>query len=327
MAWLHLAFQLGGRVNERLKKLAFWRKPIPDEWRSSEYWKETGWAYTYLFPTLLILAVFTFFPFFSAFRLSLFKVSFVNFPGAYIGLDHFRYIFGHRYFWKSLWQTLYIVGTSVPITIILALGVASLLNKSLRFRTFARTSFFLSYITPMVAVIMVWQLMYNTHYGFINYVLGLFGVSKIGWLEKPEFALPAVIILNIWRYVGYQAIILLAGMQGIDKMYYEAARIDGASGFQVWRKITVPLLTPQIFFLLIVSLIGTFKIFTEVFVLFNGPGPLKSAMTLVYYIIWQGFQGTPHYGRAAAASVILFAIIFAVTLIQMRVAKTRVHYQ
>ncbi len=308
-------------------KVPFWKRPMPDDWRRPGYWRDTAWAYIYLAPALVILGVFTFYPFFSAFQLSLYKVSFTNFPGTYIGLDHYRYIFGDRYFWQALWHTLVIVGVSVPVTLFLALMVASLLNKSLRLRTFARTSFFLSYITPMVAVIMVWRLMYNESYGLINYFLGLIGINPIAWLNSTEWALPSVIILSVWRYVGYQAIILLAGMQGIDQMYYEAARIDGASGFQVWRKITVPLLTPQIFFLLIISMIGSFKIFTEVYVLFNGPGRLKSAETLVYYIMRQGFFGTPHYGRAAAASIVLFAIIFVVTLLQMQVAKRRVHYQ
>jgi multiple sugar transport system permease protein len=312
----------------KLKNLAFWKKPIPYEWKNPVFWKDTAWAYIYILPAIIILSAFTFYPFFSAFRLSLYKVSFANFPGEFIGFDHFRYIFADRYFWRALWHTLVIVGTSVPITLMLALAVASLLNKSLRFRTFARTSFFLSYITPMVAVIMVWRLMYNEQYGLINYVLSLFGGSGISWLNRAEWALPAVIILNVWRYVGYQAIILLAGMQGIDQMYYEAARIDGATGTQVWRKITVPLLTPQIFFLLIISLIGSFKVFTEIHVLFNGsPGPLKSAETLVYYIMRQGFFQTAHYGRAAAASIVLFGIIFLVTLVQMQVAKRRVHYQ
>ncbi len=309
------------------KLVALWWQLIPLEWRSPTFWKDSAWAYIYLAPALIILGVFTFYPFFSAFRLSLFKVDIPNYPGQYIGLDHFRYIFGDKYFWRALWNTVYIVGISVPVTISLALLVASLLNKSLRFRAFARTSFFLSYITPMVAVIMVWRLMYHESYGLLNYFLSLFGMNRIAWLNDPAYAKPAVIILNVWRYVGYQAIILLAGMQGIDQMYYEAARIDGASGFQAWRKITVPLLTPQIFFLLIISMIGSFKIFTEVYVLFNGPGPLKAAETLVYYIMRQGFFGTQHLGRAAAASMILFAIIFVVTLLQMQIAKRRVHYQ
>ena len=311
----------------RKEKIPFWKRPMPDEWRSTSFWKETGWAYVYLAPALIILAAFTFYPFFSAFYISLFKVKITDFPGTYVGLKNFAYVFRDRYFWQALWNTLTIVATSVPTTIVLALGVATLLNKSLKIRTFARTSFFLSYITPTVAVIMVWRLMFNESYGLLNYLIGLFGIHRIAWLNDKAFSIPAVVILSVWRYVGYQAIILLAGMQGIDPMYYEAARIDGASGFQLWKKITVPLLTPQIFFLLIISMNGSFKIFEEVFVLFNGPGVLNSAETLVYYIIRQGFQFTPHYGRAAAASIVLFGIIFLVTLLQMYVARKRVHYQ
>jgi len=304
-----------------------WRITIPDEWRRRTFWKDTVWAYIYLLPAMVILGMFVFYPFFSAFRISVFKWSFTNPPGTFVGLDHYRYIFHDRYFWRALWHTLYYVGINVPVTLLLALLVANLLNKPLRFLSFARTSFYLTYITPVVAMVMVWRLMYNEQYGLLNYLLGIFGIKLVNWLNDPHFALPAVIIMSVWRYVGYEAIILLAGLQSIDKMYYEAALIDGASGFQVWRKITVPLLTPQIFFVLVISLIGSFKVFTEIYVLFNGPGPLKSAETLVYYIMRQGFFGTPHYGRAAAASVILFGIIFVVTLFQLRVTQKRVHYQ
>ena len=150
-------------------------------------------------------------------------------------------------------------------------------------RAFARTSFFLAYITPLVAVAMVWSWMYNWHFGLFNYILGLFGGSLINWLMDPNLSLLTVIILSVWRFVGYQAIILLAGLQNIDKMYYDAAKVDGASGFRVWWHVTIPLLTPQIFFVFIMSLIGSFKVFTEIYVLFSGtPGPMKSAETVSY---------------------------------------------
>ena len=161
----------------------------------------------------------------------------------------------------------------------------------------------------------------------MNYFLSFFGVNLLNWLEDPQLAMAAVIIMNVWRFVGYQSIILLAGMQGIDKSYYDAAKVDGASGWRVWRHVTLPLLTPQIFFLLVISLIGSFKIFEEVFILFNGtPGPRNSVLTMVYYIFDQGFQRF-HFGRAAAASVVLFGIIFVLTLFQMLVTQRRVHYE
>jgi len=301
---------------------------IPDEWKSSSYWKGTGMAYLYLLPAMAILGMFVFYPFFSAFRLSLFKWNVVRPPGTYIGLGHYTYIFHDKYFWRALWHTFYYVGINVPATLIIALFVASLLNKKLKFLTFARTSYFLAYITPLVAVSMVWRWIYNWQYGLLNYILSLFGVPLIDWLNDTRFAIPVVIIMSVWRFVGYEALILLAGLQGIDKMYYEAARIDGASGFQVWRKVTVPLLTPQIFFVFIISLIGSFKVYTEIYVLFSGTsGRLRSAESLVYYIMNTGFFHTQHMGRAAAASIVLFFIIFAFTIFQMQVTQKRVHYQ
>jgi multiple sugar transport system permease protein len=219
------------------------------------------------------------------------------------------------------------VVATVPTTLILALALATLLNQGLRLIPFWRTAYFLPYVTPLVAIALVWQWIYNWRYGLLNYFLSFFGISLIRWLEDPVWAMPAVIIMNVWRYVGYQAIILLAGMQAIDKEYYDAGKVDGAGGVRLFRHITLPLLSPQIFFVFIISLIGSFKVFTEVNVLFSGtPGPLRSAQTLVYYIYDQGFVRF-RMGRAAAAAVVLFGIIFVLTLIQMTVTQRRVHYE
>jgi len=313
-----------------MKALEWIRRPrLPEPWRDPNYWKETGWAYVYLAPSMIILGLFVFYPFFSAFGLSMFKWSTVRPPGDYIGLANYRYIFNDRYFWKAMAHTFIYVGISVPATLVLAMAAATLLNKQLKFLSFARVSYFLAYITPVVAVSMVWRWMYDWQYGLLNHILGFFGVDLINWLGDPKLAMPALIAFSIWRYVGYEAIILLAGLQSIDKMYYDAALVDGASGFQTWRKVTVPLLTPQIFFVFVISLIGSFKVFTEVHILFGGSsGPLRSAETLVYYIMSEGpLGGRWHMGRAAAASVVLFGIIFAFTLFQMTITQRKVHYQ
>ncbi len=308
---------------------------LPAHWRSKQYWWDTGQAYLYLLPAMLVLGVFVFYPFFNAFNLSFHKVYLVKRVGdrlipfymEYVGLNNFTRLFHDSIFIKAIKQTSIYVGVSVPVTIGLALILATFLNEGLKLRPFYRLAYFMPYITPVVAISLVWQWIYNWKFGLLNYLLGFFGVDLINWLNDKHYALPAVIIMNVWRFVGYQSIILLAGMQGIDKMYYDAAKVDGASGFQAWRKITVPLLTPQIFFVFIISLIGSFKIFEEVFILFSGtPGPLNSAMTMVYYIFDQGFNKF-HFGRAAAASVVLFAIIFVLTLFQMTVTQRRVHYE
>jgi multiple sugar transport system permease protein len=310
------------------------RLALPADWRNRSFWKDTGTAYLYILPSILVLSVFVFYPFFSAFRLSLYKWSSLRPPGDFVGFQHYVYLFGNRIFLRSLWNTFYYVAVSVPLTLLIALFIASVLDKALRFLSFYRVSYFLPYISPVVALVMVWRWMYNTDYGLINYFIELLdkipfiNINPVNWFREPAVAIPMLIAYSVWKFVGYQAVILLAGLQGIDKMYYDAAKIDGASGLQVWRKVTLPLLSPQIFFVFVISLIGSFKIFTEVDVLFGGGGgPLGSARTVVYYIVEQGLRGTYRMGRAAAASVILFGIIFALTIFQMLVTQRRVHYQ
>lgn len=298
-----------------------------ERFRRRAFWRDTGLAYLYLLPALLVLSTFVFYPFFSSFRISFYDWRPTAPLQRYMGLGNYEFIFGDRYFRQSLWQTFYYVVATVPTTLILALVLATLLNRGLRLLPFWRTAYFLPYVTPLVAIALVWQWIYNWRYGLLNYFLSFFGVSLIRWLEDPLWAMPAVIIMNVWRYVGYQAIILLAGMQAIDKEYYDAAKVDGAGGVKLFRHITLPLLSPQIFFVFIISLIGSFKVFTEVNVLFSGTsGPLRGAQTLVYYIYDQGFVRF-RMGRAAAAAVVLFGIIFVLTLIQMTVTQRRVHYE
>lgn len=377
------------------------------------YWQETLEAYLFLLPALLVLGVFTFYPFVNAFVYSLYEIKTRTVPGPtiyvleggieawtgplsrgripedlaqvlekhgaaqenlwvrlrqstrwvikdegtqqeyivvrednalrvyqaktqwamdYVGWNNFIQAFRDPDFSKALMVTLKYVGISVPVTLILALLIATLLNQAVFGRALFRLVNFLPYITPIVAITMVWQWIYDRDFGLLNYLLSsiakIFGAkfSLFDWLNDAKLALPALIIMNVWRFVGYQALILLAGMQGIDREYYEAARVDGASGFQLWRRITIPLLTPQIFFVFIISVIGSFKIFQEVLILFMGPGPQKSALTIVYYVFTKAFD-SGHYGLASAASVILFAIIFALSLFQLTVVQRRVHYE
>ena len=297
------------------------------------FWQDTLTAYLYILPSMLVLAVFVFYPFFSSFVLSLFKWSSLNPPGTFVGMDHYAYLVQNKQFLESLWHTVYYVIVSVPLTLLIALAIASILDKALRFLSFYRVAYFLPYISPVVALVMVWRWMFNTNYGLINYFISLIdklpfiSIDPVNWFREPAMAIPMLIAYSVWKFVGYQAIILLAGLQGIDKMYYDAAKIDGATGLQMWRKVTLPLLSPQIFFVFVMSLIGSFKVYTEVAILFGGPGPLGSARTIVMYIVEQGFVGVYRLGRAAAASVILFAIIFALTVFQMIVTQKRVHYQ
>ncbi|HEU23763.1 MAG: sugar ABC transporter permease [Mesoaciditoga sp.] len=230
-------------------------------------------------------------------------------------------------FIKSIWNTAYYVILYVPADIILALLVALLLNRLKLFKAILRTSYFMPFVTSIVAISLVWQWLYNDQYGLINYLLSLIGISPIAWLKSDVWTIPTIAIMSVWKTIGYNAIIFLAGLQSIDRSYYEAADIDGATTSQKLWYITWPLLSPMTFFVLIVSVIGAFKVFTEVYVLYQAvPGPYNnSGLTIVYYI-FQTFYTNQQMGLASAAAYILFAIILVFTLIQFRVGQKRVEY-
>jgi len=230
-------------------------------------------------------------------------------------------------FVKSLWNTTYYVVLYVPLNIVLALLVALLLNRLKWFKAILRTSYFVPFVTSVVAISLVWQWIYNDQFGLLNYALSLIGLPKMAWLKNEVWTIPTIALMSIWKTIGYNAIIFLAGLQSIDKFYYEAADIDGATNTQKFFYITWPLLSPMTFFVLIVSVIGAFKVFTEVYVLYQAvPGPYNnSGLTIVYYI-FNTFCGNQKMGLASAAAYVLFGIILFFTLMQFRMSRKRVEY-
>jgi multiple sugar transport system permease protein len=230
-------------------------------------------------------------------------------------------------FIKAIWNTIYYVLLSTPITILFALLIALLLNRKLYGKTFFRTVYFIPFVTSVVAISLVWQWIFNDN-GLLNYILTQIGFSKIPWLKDQKFTIPTVAIISIWKMVGYYAIIFLAGLQNIDKTYYEAAEVDGATPFQKFQFITLPLLSPTTFFIIIVAMIGAFKVFDEIFILYVGmPGPYNnSGMTMVYYV-YDMFYVQQRMGRASAAAYVLFGIILLFTILQMRSSRSRIHYE
>ncbi len=298
------------------------------QYRKKRFWLDTAHAYLYILPAFLILGTFVFYPFVRAFWVSMFQWYNIRNP-QYIGLENYITVLHDDLFWESLWHTVYYVLGSVIPTMVLAMGIAVLLNSKIRGKSFLRTAYFLPYVTNTVAASMVFLWIYDRDYGLLNYILThLFHIHLIDWLNTPEFAMPAVIILGIWRYLGFDIVIFLAGLQGIDQMYYDAAEVDGASAWDRFRHITLPLLSPTTFFVFIISIIGAFKVFQEIYILWNGSsgGPLHSAMTIMIYFYntaWYEY----HLGEAAAVANILFIIIFIVTVIQMQLSKRWVFYQ
>lgn len=293
-------------------------------------WKSTGKALLFLLPALLVIAVFTVYPLLKSLEMSFYTDYdyFQNIVYAW-GTDNYAEVIHDPDFWRALGNTLLFVAGVVPVSIVISLGLAVLLNSNIRFRKLFQTVYFLPYVTSLVAVAVVWQWIYHSKYGLLNTMLGWFGIDPVAWLTEPGLAIPSLIILSVWKSVGYNVIIFLAGLQSIDKQYELAARVDGAPRWRRFMHIVVPLLSPTTFFVSIMSVIGSFKVFDEVYALFNSAGgkagPVDSALTIVFYV-FRKFYSEWDFGVASAAAYMLFIIILLFTFIQLYAGRKRVHY-
>lgn len=280
-------------------------------------WKSTLKAFLYLLPMLIGIGIFTIYPIFKSIDMSFYQ-DFDIFTGEVMsrGTENYQKILADPKFYEALKNTAWYVVWVVPIGIIISLGIAVLLNQIPFLKSLFRTVYFLPFVTSTVAISIVWSWLYHSKYGLINYILGMFGIESMTWLNDPKLAIPAVIIMGVWKGLGFNILLLLVGLGNIDDSYYKAAQIDGANAWHRFTKITLPLLRPTLFLLTVVSTISSFKVFDEVFALFNGrPGPAGSATTLVYYL-YRKFYEQYDYGTAAATGMILFLIVFVLTIIQ-----------
>ena len=273
-------------------------------------------GYGFLLPNIIGFTIFTLIPIVASFVLS-----FTNWDGfgdiKFVGMSNFIKLFSDKIFKVSMWNTFVFTAASVPITLILALLVAVLLNKGIKGIKIIRAAFFLPYITAAIAVAVVWQLLYHPSLGPINQFLTSVGVSNPPrWLSSTKAAMAAVIIMYVWKMVGYYMIIFLAGLQGSPKQLYEAAEIDGANKFHQFKSVTLPMLSPIIFFSSIIALINSFKVFTEIYAL-TGGGPGHSTNVLVYNIYVEAFQKY-NLGYASAMAYVLCFIIVIITIIQFK---------
>ena len=238
----------------------------------------------------------------------------------FIGLDNYARLLHTPLFWHALGNTLYFVLLGVPLSITISLGAALLLNSPLaRFKGFYRTALFAPVVTTLVAVAVVWRYLLHTRYGLINHALTAIGISPIDWLGDPFWAMPAIVLLSVWKNFGYNMIILLAGLQAIPKDLYEAARIEGASAWQQLRYVTLPALAPMLLMVSILTMAGHFQIFAEPYVMTQG-GPAQRTVTVLYFMYDEGFKWWS-LGSASAVAFVLFAFMFAFTLLQLRVAR------
>ncbi len=276
----------------------------------------------YLAPFLIFIIIFTLYPVINVFIIS-FKENYSYLRGTFSGFnfENYRYVLTDEKFTSGLRNTALYVLFVVPVSTAISIFFANLLNQKIKGRAFFQTAFFMPMVTSVTAVGLIWRLMYNQQYGIINWLLGKFGIEKIGWVTESQWSLLALIIFGTWNLLPFTIIILLSGMQNINEMYYTVARVDGAKPMRIFFRITVPLLSPTIFLVCIVNTISCFKVFSELYPLFYGkPGPYYNLYTVVYYIRYAMMEKRK-YGYAAAAAVILFLCIFAVTLIQLHLKK------
>lgn len=280
-------------------------------------------AYLFILPGFLGFLAFMVIPIVISFGISLYEWELLV-PPRFVGLENYKALLKDRLFLSVLKNTGYYVLGVVPLNIVLALGMALWLNQKLRFLAFYRSAIFLPVVTLTVAVSLIFKWMYEPEIGLINAALGLFGIKGPLWLGSADWAMPALIFMNVWKGFGYNMVLFLAGLQSIPQTVYEAAGIDGANKWQKFRYVTLPLLSPTTFFASVMTIISSFQVFDAARVMTNG-GPVNSTNTIVLYIFQNGFEYFK-MGYASAIAWVLFATLFVLTVLQMRLQRQWVHY-
>lgn len=288
-------------------------------------------AYIFIAPALALFFFFVLIPVVASFFLSFTRYNTLSAP-VWVGLDNYYQIFfKDPRFWKALKNTAIYTIVVVPVGIFISLLLVVAIDRKIRFKNFYKTIFFMPVITSVVAISVIWEWLFaGGKYGLINYWLMKFGLTPVDWLMSPAWTLPAIMIMSVWAGLGYNMILFLAGLQAIPQTFYEAADIDGAGTWHKFWHITLPLLRPTLVFVVIMSIINSFQLFEQVYIMTAGTGEgvggvLDCALSLVAYLYDKGFQRF-EMGYASAIAYILFAVIFIATTINMRAGREKFEY-
>ncbi len=276
----------------------------------------TGWIF--ILPALIGTLIFIVIPVICSFGLSFAKWDLLN-PIQFAGLNNYKEIFSDALFYKILWNTIVFALSTSIFGVIIPLILACILNSKIRGAEFYKTAYFLPFITPMVVIGVVWEWIFDPNIGFLNHILHV----HINWLYDTHYAMPALIIVSVWKLIGYNMLIFLTGLSGISQSLFEAAKIDGATPFQTFKNVTVPMLSPTIFFVVIITAISSFQVFDLIYLMTQG-GPFDSTNVLVYAIYKNAFEYF-NAGKASAIAYVLFMIILVLTLIQWNFRKKLVY--
>jgi multiple sugar transport system permease protein len=287
--------------------------------------RENRWAWLFLAPTILGLAILSAGPILATLGISLTDWDLLT-PPEWVGFDNFAALAESPRFWKAMQNTAFYTLLSVPLGMVIALAFALGLDQAIRGIAWIRTMYFLPLVTSAVAVGLVWLWIYSPQGGLLNALTGVFGIPPQRWVSDPFWAMPAVIVMSVWQGLGINIIIFLAGLQAIPKEYYDAADVDGAGHWGRFRDVTLPLLTPSLFFTGILSFIGAMQVFDQVYILARPGPPTEATITLVYYIYEEGFRFF-RMGQASAAAWVLFVIAAVLTYVYFRLQQRWVHYQ
>ncbi len=292
-------------------------KNVLNEWK---------WAYIMVAPTMIGLFILNIIPIFQTIYLSFFKSGAFGKGNIFIGFENYKKMFADVQTWCAVRNTLVYTCLVVPMTMIIALIIAVVLNKKIKGKGLYRTIYFIPMIAAPAAVTMVWRWLYNYNFGFINHILENLGLDKVKWTENPSIALYSIVLIGIWSTIGYSMVILLAGLQEIPNDFYEASNIDGATSIKQFFSITLPLVSPTLFFVAVTSIITAMQVFDVIYMMVDVANPAyNNTVSLVYLFYNNSFKYT-NKGYGSAIVVLLLAIIMLITVIQMRAQKKWVKY-
>lgn len=292
-------------------------------------WKRTLLSFGLLSPALLIMLSFTYYPAMYVLRLSFFEWDLISPTQQFVGWENYRRLFeAGSEFWPSLWRTLEYGAIYIPLTLLVSLLLALALNRIKFFRGLFQSLYFIPSVTSIAVISVVWSLIYNPQIGPLNQILEAMGVPFADlpqWLNDPSLAIPALAIMGAWQSMGFNTLLLIAGLRNIPSTYYEAAAVDGATRWKSFWSITLPMLSPVLYFVFFMLMINSFRVFGVVAIMTRGR-PLGSTNVLLYFIYQQGFRYFDA-GLASAASWLVFMIILAVAMLQTRLGERSVFYQ
>ncbi|WP_239696902.1 carbohydrate ABC transporter permease [Paenibacillus oryzisoli] len=286
---------------------------------------ETLLGYVFLAPSLVLFAVFLFYPLIQTFYLSLHETDPRGRVASFVGLDNFTAIFTSERFYQSLGVTGLFTLLTVPTVIVIALLLAAFTHNPLKGMRIFQFIFSLPVVLSVGTSAVIWMMLFHPSVGMLNYLLQLVGVEPIAWLTDPRWALLSVSMMTVWMNLGFTYIVLLSGLQGVPDEIYDSAKIDGSGPVRTFVQIVLPLLSPTIFFVTIVSIIGAFQSFGQIHILTKG-GPVNSTDVLVYSLYQDAFINF-RFGTGSAQALVLFTIILIFTVIQFKVFERKVHYQ